>query len=251
MLGHPAFFLTQIGSDTQSEALLTQEHVAAVCGVHGNDRVILGEVHDVSLFGVDVARAVEALDEIPVFTQLIQAHFAHAGHDHHVQNDIDGVGYFDADLGERRSDHAHGIGNDIHGLALHLALCNAVSQVIRLFGVHPFDDGMRHGILFVAAADEGSVLHAGNVVGLGAVQIAIGQLFLIETDELAGANGLFFERRSLFLAAVDPDDLIGRCDRRALFNELKYLFVVGKCGHNSLVSFMKNFYYFFLFSDFL
>ena len=236
VLRHPALVLAEVGGDAQREALFAEQHVAAVSGVHGDDGIVLGEVHDVSLFGVDVAGAVEALDEIAVRAELVEAHLAHAGHDHHVQNDVDGVGDFDADLRERRTDDAHGVGNDVHGLALHLALGDAVSEVIRLFGIHPLDDGMGHGVLFVAAADERSVLHAGNVVGFGAVQVAVGEFFLVEPDELAGADGLFLERRSLLFAAVDPDDLIGRGDRRALFDELKHLLVVGQSSHDLYVS---------------
>ena len=55
MLCHPAFFPTLIGSDTESKAFLTEKNVAAVTGVYGNNGVVLRELADVSLLGVDVA----------------------------------------------------------------------------------------------------------------------------------------------------------------------------------------------------
>ena len=48
MLCHPAFGLALVGSDAQCKALLTQQHVPAVTGVHGDDGVVLREVADMS-----------------------------------------------------------------------------------------------------------------------------------------------------------------------------------------------------------
>ena len=63
--------------------------------------------------------------------------------------------------------------------------------------------------LLPAAADEGAVLHPGHVVWVGAVEIAAGELFLVEPDESAVGHGLGAQRRKLLLAAVDPDDAGG------------------------------------------
>ena len=41
---HPAFVLSLIGSDTQSEALLAEQNVAAVSGVYGDDGVVFREL---------------------------------------------------------------------------------------------------------------------------------------------------------------------------------------------------------------
>ena len=41
MLSHPAFVSAEVGSDTESEALLAEKHVSAVAGVDGPDCVIL------------------------------------------------------------------------------------------------------------------------------------------------------------------------------------------------------------------
>ena len=54
MLGHPALVLALVGGDAQREALLAQQHVAAVAGVDGPDGVVLGELDDVAVLLVDV-----------------------------------------------------------------------------------------------------------------------------------------------------------------------------------------------------
>ena len=231
VLRHPALFLAEIGGDAQREALLAQKHVAAVSGVDGNDRVVFGEVQDVALFGIDVALAVEALDEIAVLAQLVQAHLAHAGHDLHVQDDVDGVGHFDADAGEGGADHAHRIGNDVHRSALHFAAGDIRRHLICLFGIHPLDDGMRHRVLFPAAADKGPVLHAGDVVLRRPVQIAVGKQLFVELDHLARRHGFRPQGVPLRFAAVDPDDLVRAGERRAVLDELQHFLVVGHVGH--------------------
>ena len=227
MLGHPALFLAQVRGDTERKALFAQKHVSAVSGVDRHDRVVFGEMHDVSLFGIDVALAVEALDEIAVFTQLFEAGGADPRHDFHVENDVNGVGDFNAYFGERRPDHAHGIGNDVHRSALHLAAGDLLDHLISFIGRHPFDDGMRHRVLFFPRADKRSVLYAGDVVFRGSVQIAIGQKLLVELEDFSGSHGLRAQSVSLRLAAVDPDDFVRLSKRRAVFNKLQNLFVVG------------------------
>lgn len=175
MLGHPALVFAEVGRDTQREAFLAEKHVSAISGVDGDNGIIFGEVHDISLFGIDVALAVEALDEIAVFAQLVEAHRADSGHDFHVENDVNGVGDLDTDLGEGGSDHAHGIRNDVHGSALHFAAGDLLHHFVGLIGRHPFYDGMRHGVLFLSAANERSVLDASDVVFGRSVQIAVGK----------------------------------------------------------------------------
>ncbi len=44
VLSHPALVLRLVGSDAQREALLTEQNVAAVSGVDGDDRVVLREL---------------------------------------------------------------------------------------------------------------------------------------------------------------------------------------------------------------
>ena len=101
MLGHPALVLGLIGGYAQGKALLAQEHVAAVAGVHADDIVVLGEVADVALLLVDVHLAVQALHPVGAVAQHVQDLLAGAGHDGHVQHNVDGVGDLNADLRQR------------------------------------------------------------------------------------------------------------------------------------------------------
>ena len=64
MLSHPALVLALVGSDTQSEALLAQQNVSAVSGVDGPDGVLLGELNDVALLGINVSLGVQTANEV-------------------------------------------------------------------------------------------------------------------------------------------------------------------------------------------
>ena len=64
------------------------------------------------------------------------------------------------------------------------------------------------GVLFLVAADEGAVLHAGHVVDGGAVQVAAGQLLLVKLNHFARGAGLGAQGLQLLLGAVDPNDFI-------------------------------------------
>ena len=61
----------------------TLEHVAAVAGVDGHDGVVLGELDDVPLLGVQIGLGVQALDKVGGVAQLVKYGFAHTGHNSH------------------------------------------------------------------------------------------------------------------------------------------------------------------------
>ena len=216
MLGHPALVLALEGSDAQSKALLAQQNVSAVAGVHGDDRIVLREVADVALLSVDLALAVQAAHPVVAVAQSLPDLLAHAGHDGHVQHNIDGVGQLHASLGEMGADRAHGVGDDIHRAALVAALCDVIQHLVRLLGIHPVVG--RAGVLLLLGADEGSVLHTGNVVDGGAVQVAARQLLLVELNHLAGGAGLLAQLLQLSLFARNPHDVIGGYELFHVFN---------------------------------
>ena len=64
MLSHPALVLALVGSDTQCKALLAEENVSAVCGVDGPDSVVLRELNDVSVLGINVSLGVQTSYEV-------------------------------------------------------------------------------------------------------------------------------------------------------------------------------------------
>ena len=186
-------------------------------------------MHDISLFGIDVALAVESLDEVAVLAERVVAVQPHPRHDRHIQNDVDGVGYFDADFRERGTDHAHGIGNDVHLSALHLSARNLAAKGVRLGGIHPVVDGTR--VLLILAADERARLYAGDVVLRRAVIVATGQFFLVELDHLARFARFLPERFELRFAPVDPYDFVGLRELRAFLYEIEYFPILGKSLH--------------------
>ena len=230
VLCHPAFVLAEVRGDTKREAFLAEKHVSAVCRVYGYDRIVFGEMHDISLFGIYVAFAVETFYEIAVFAELLIAINAHSRHDFHIQHNVDRIGDFDTDLRERRSHNAHRIGNNVHRSALHLALSNLFHQRIRFFRIHPFHDGMRHSVLFLSRTDERAVFHTRHVVFRRSVQIAIGQQLVVEFDHFSRCHRFGAEGVALRFAAVDPYDLIGLSEFRAFFHELQNFFVFRKIG---------------------
>ena len=206
MLGKPAFLSAEVRRDTQRKALLAQKHIAAVAGVHGNDGVVLREVADIALLGVDVALAVQTADPVLAVAQRVKDCLAHAGHDRHAHHHIDGVGDLDAVFGKGRTDCAHGIGDDIHGATVIGALRNVVKQRICLVRRHPVVG--RAGVFFFFGANEGSALHARHIIRVGAMQIAARQLFFIQLNELAGLARLCAQHLQLCLTAVDPHNLV-------------------------------------------
>ena len=149
--------------------------------------------------------------------------------DRHVEHDVDGIGHFDADLGEGRSDQAHRIGNDVHRPALHLSAGDVRAHLIGFLGIHPVVGGA--GVFLLAAADERTVLNAGNVVLRGAVVVAAGKFFLIELEHLARFARFLAQRCKLLFASVDPDDVVRAGELGALFDERNDFLVLGGVCH--------------------
>ena len=206
MLRHPALLPAEVGGNAQGEALLALEHVAAVVGVHGNDGIVLREVDNVLVLFIEIALAVQSLDKTGIVAERVAHGLADTGHDRHIQNDVDGVRQLKAVLGKRRADDGHGVRNDIHRAALVSAVGESVHLLVHFLGVHPVVGGT--GVLLALTADEGAVLDAGDIVRVGAVEIAAGELVLVELDEDALLDGLLPQRLELFLLTGDPDDLV-------------------------------------------
>ena len=224
MLCHPALFSSEVGRDTERETFFTEKNVSAVTGVDGHDGIVLREVHDPSVFLVDVALCVESLDEIAVFAERVETHLADSRHDDHVEYDVDGVRHLDTDLGELGTHHAHGVGNDVHRLARHLSARDLSTRFVPFFGALP--DVGRTCVLFLGKADNCSRLNAGYVVDCRSVQIAVGQKLLIELNEFSRGDCLGTERIDLLLRTVDPNDVGRRCESDALFDKLQYFLIV-------------------------
>ncbi len=151
---------------------------------------------------VQVSFAVQALGERALRAKRIHNFGAHAGHDAHVEHNIDAVGQLDADLGKGRANRAHGERHDVHGAALHGSGEVATRLAIRLTWTHPVVAWS--GVALEAGADVREVFGACDIVGRRPVKIATRQLLLVELHELTGLEGLGGETLSFLVAAVAP-----------------------------------------------
>ena len=114
MLCHPALVLAEVGRYPERETLLAEQNVSAVRRVDRNNRIVLGDVHNISLVGINVALSVQTLDKIAVLAKRVKTFLADAGHNVHIENYVNGIGYLDTDLREIAADNAHRIGDNVH-----------------------------------------------------------------------------------------------------------------------------------------
>ncbi len=155
---------------------------------------------------VEISLAVQAFGELALGAQRIHHLGAHAGHDAHVEHDIDAVGQLDADLGEGRANRAHGERHHVHGAALHGAREVATRFAVGLAWAHPVVGWP--GVTLKAGADVREVFSAGHIVGRRPVKVAARQRFLVKFRELAGLESLSGEVLSLLISAVTPVDAV-------------------------------------------
>ena len=236
VLSHPALIFAQIGGDTQGKALLAQQYVAAVTRVDGHYGVVLGEVDDVAVLRIVVCSGVEALDEI--ILQPAGRIPAHSGHDGHIEHHVYRVGQLNTVLGEGRANHAHGVGNDVHGAALHGSGIQPPQPGVHFLRGHPVVGGT--GVLLFPAADEGSALNTSHIVGSGAVKIAAGQLFLIQLLQLTSGAGLGPQLLHLGVASVDPYDMFRLRHGGHFVDPVQYSLIVCQCQFDSLLLISEN-----------
>ncbi len=216
MLGQPALVARHHRGDAQRETLLAEQRVAAIARAERPDRALFGEMGDDDILGrarpgdvflVDAQRLADRMDarhERAVGAQHIQGALAHAGHHPHAGDHIGAVGQFDADMRDRAAERAHREGHDIEGAAAHAALEQAVELGPHRGGIHPVIG--RAGILLLRRADEGAVLDARHVGGVGAGQEGVGTLGGIEAQQRAGGDHPFGQHLEFGVGAVAPMD---------------------------------------------
>jgi len=83
MLCHPFLFPAEGGGYAQCKALFAEQNVSAVVGVDGDDLVLLREVDDVSLLGVELSLGMQTLDIVVTVADSIERLGADTGHDRH------------------------------------------------------------------------------------------------------------------------------------------------------------------------
>src|SRR5262249_27470999 len=132
---------------------------------------------------------------------------AHARHDAHAGHYVGAVGRLDANLAEGRIDRTHDVGNDIHGAAAHGAVKEGAHFMLGGVGVHPVVG--RADIIFFRRADEREMFGAGDVIGTAAVEVAIGEGFLVEGLRVAAAEHFGNNLLVLRAGTVAKDDAAG------------------------------------------
>lgn len=181
MLGHPTLTSTQIGTDAQGQALLPQQHIAAITRTHGNDLIGFRKVADEA----PVRMAVEETMQPPVErvrgSQMVDRNPAHPGHDPHVENHIERVGQFNAHLRQRGSRWSHQVRNHVQRAPFHAAASQAHEFRPHGRGIGPVV--CRSSVFGQLRTNEGAVFDASHVVGVGAVVVASRHLLLIERRE--------------------------------------------------------------------
>ena len=101
-------------------------------------------------------------------------------HDMHVAHDVGRIGELKSDLGNGTADGAHGVRDDVHSPPCHTAVIQTPQRLLHFLRISPVISGA--GVFFLLGTDEGEILHAGHVSGIGAAVEAIGALGLIELD---------------------------------------------------------------------
>ncbi|MPN09413.1 hypothetical protein SDC9_156703 [bioreactor metagenome] len=163
-------------------------------------------MRDIAAIRIDIEHRVDAAIEPVVVSQLLESDIAGTGHGAHAEDDVDGVGDFDADLGHERAGRSHQVRDHIHRAALHGAVEQPFELGIHVFRGHPVIGWTR--VFLLHGANKGGLLHPGDIVGVRAVVIATGKLFLVQLDEDAFLDRLVKHAGALFFGAVDPVNVI-------------------------------------------
>jgi hypothetical protein len=131
VFGEPAIVARENRGDTQREAFLAQQRVAAISRAKGDDLVGLGEVNDVLVLRVTGPRhvghalrqrhadRVQAGHELAGVTEYFEGAAPHARHDAHGHSHVGRVGDLDADVRDVGAEGAHGERHDVHRAAFH------------------------------------------------------------------------------------------------------------------------------------
>ena len=126
VLGHPAFVARLHRGDAQGVALLSEQGVSAVAGTIRPDLTRLRKMADILVRGVAgpggillvraqrSADGMQSADELTVVAKDVQHLCAKPSHQVHVGDDVRRVADFNSNLGHRRTNRTHAVGNHVH-----------------------------------------------------------------------------------------------------------------------------------------
>ncbi len=157
------------------------------------------------------AHRVQAAHELARGAQHLEHLGAHARHHVHVGDHVGRVGDLHADARDRRADRTHAVGDHVHRAPLHRAGEQPVEGVLHLGRVAPVVG--RAGVLAVLRADEGELLDARDIRGVGAHEHAVGALHRVEPRRGAGLHHDAEHVLVLALGAVTPHHPVGLAHR--------------------------------------
>ncbi len=231
VLGEPAFVARDHRRDPQREALLAQERVPPVARSEAPDLACLGKMDDPLLVrvarpgNVFLARLQRRTDrvhtghELAVVAEHVERALTGPGHRAHADGDVGGVGDLHADVGERGTERAHAERHDVHRAAAHRAAEQVMELRPHLRRRLPVV--RRPGVVLPLRADEGAVLHAGDVAGVGVRPVGAGALPAVEADERARVDQLFAEELPLGVGSVEPVHRVRLAERRDLVDPVE------------------------------
>ena len=178
------------------------------------------------------ADRVQARDELAVVAEHVERGLAHAGHDPHVHRDVGGVGELDADVGDRRAERAH-------GERARRTSCGPSSRPRKSSSSSSrISAGSRQLLVGPASssrsrADEGAVLDAGDVAGVGEGQVAVRALGVGQSARTCRRRRASWQSAVVLLrGAVAPVDRVGLGERGHLLDPAEQFLVVrgDSCG---------------------
>ena len=93
------------------------------------------------------------------------------------------------------------------------------------------------GFVLSLGADVGALLDTGDVIRMGAMIIAAGKFFLIESDEDAGGNGLVSEPRFLRFRTIAPVNMVWKAQRRHIPHPIGHCLMLSSVTVSSIHKF--------------
>ncbi len=217
MFGQPALVAAHGRRDAQREAFFAEQRVAAVAGAKRPDLAGFRKLHDVfgaAAWPCDVglsgtqrcADAVHARHKRPIAAEHLEYSLAHAGHDAHVGHHIGRVGQLDADMSDRGAERTHRERHDVQGAATHATIEQAMQGGAHFGRGHPIIG--RAGVFLPGGTDESAVFDARHVRRVGASQIAVRTLVVVQSGHGAACHHLGAQAIVFSFGAVTPVDAV-------------------------------------------
>ena len=148
-------------------------------------------------------------------------------HDAHGADNVCGVAELNSNLGVLSLQGAHDEGNNVHGAAAHGALEQTGQGLLHFDGVAPVVG--RACAFFSLGADEGALLDACNVVGIGESCVRVREFVIAEANKGTGVDQFLCQAVVFFLGAIDPVDVRGLGQGRNFANPIQKALVGSGC----------------------